>query len=320
MSFYTGQGTVVPSSSFDPDEDAKALRAAMKGFGTDEKAIIDVLVQRSNSQRLYIALSFKTLYGKDLIDDLKSELAGRFEDVIVAMMTPLTDYIAEQLHDAMSGAGTDEDSLIEILCTRTNPEIWDINEAYKRLYEKSLEDDISGDTSGHFQRLLISLCTGARDDAMYDPEKAKEDAQALYEAGTGQWGTDESTFNSILAAQGYQQLKMVFHEYEKLAGESVCSAIEKEMSGSLEKAMLAIAKCVENRPAYFAERLHDAMEGIGTTDKTLIRVVVTRSEIDMVQIKREFEKLYEKSVGEAIANDTSGDYKRVLVALVNGFY
>lgn len=51
--------------------DAEALRKAMKGFGTDEKTIIQVLANRSNLQRQEISSQFKTLYGKVKMEGLK---------------------------------------------------------------------------------------------------------------------------------------------------------------------------------------------------------------------------------------------------------
>lgn len=115
--------TVVAAPGFNPSEDAAALRKAMKGFGTDEAKIIEILCSRTNGQRQQIREAFNRELGRDLIKDLKSELGGKFEDVIVGLMLPPVDYMCEQLNKAMKGMGTDEAALIEVLCPRTNTEV-----------------------------------------------------------------------------------------------------------------------------------------------------------------------------------------------------
>lgn len=104
----------------------------MKGFGTDENAIIEVLCRRSNDQIQQIKRDYKTSYGKDLVEDIKSESSGNFKKVLVALLTPRVEYYAEELERAMDGVGTDEDTLIEILCSSNNNEIRAITNQYQR--------------------------------------------------------------------------------------------------------------------------------------------------------------------------------------------
>lgn len=55
--------TVQPALLFDATADAEVLHKAMKGLGTDEKALIQILCHRTSSQRTEINRTYKSNHG-----------------------------------------------------------------------------------------------------------------------------------------------------------------------------------------------------------------------------------------------------------------
>lgn len=217
----------------------------MKGMGTDEQEIIDILTSRSNIQRQQIKARFEADFERDLIDDLKSELSGSFEVVIVSLMTPPVEFLCKHLHNAMAGMGTDEETLVEILCTKSNEEMKEIVCAYEAKYDRPLAEQMCSETAGYFRRLLTLIVTGVREPkGTVDPQKAKEQAEELYAAGEAKLGTDEEVFNRIMAHASFDQLKLIFEEYKELSGQTIEQAIKHEMDGELHDAMMAIGKII----------------------------------------------------------------------------
>jgi hypothetical protein len=62
------QGTIVPAASFNADADCQALSQAMRGAGTNERALIDIIANRSNSQRQQIKAHYKASFGHVRVD------------------------------------------------------------------------------------------------------------------------------------------------------------------------------------------------------------------------------------------------------------
>jgi len=114
------------------------------------------------------------------------------------------------------------------------------------------------------------------------------------------------------------QLQAVFLEYEKLAKVDVETTVKKLFKGSVEECYLALVKIAKNSASYFSELLHASTKGLGTSDRQLIRITVSRSEKDLKLIREYFQKAFNKTLVSVIEDDTSGDYRDGLIALVKG--
>ncbi|KAM3831109.1 annexin A3 [Vipera latastei] len=313
------RGTIRDFPGFNASKDAEALKRAMEGLGTDETTLIEILTGRSNAQRQLIAAEYKAYTGKELKDALKEETFGDFRHVLSALVTPPAEFDAEEINQTLKGVGTNETALIEIVASRTSQQIRDVIQAYYRIYRSSMNEDVGWDTSGDTKRTLLALLDARRDDSPTAHEEvAKRDAQILYSAGEKRWGTDETKFIEILSSSSFAQLKLTFEEYKKLSGHRMEDTILNETSGDFAELLMAVVKCANNMPAFFAEKVNKSIKGPGTNEIALTRILVSRSEIDLLDIREEYKNLYGESLHSALSSDSSGDYRRTILKICGG--
>nr|ACQ58898.1 Annexin A2-A [Anoplopoma fimbria] len=246
--------TVVPAMDFDPDRDAARIETAIKTKGVDEQTTIDILAKRTYSQRRDIAFAYEKRAKKDMISALKGALSGSLETVILGLMKSTAQYDASLIRGSIKGAGTDEETLIEVLCSRSNNELVEIKKVYKELFKKDLEKDVAGDTSGNFAKLLLALVQTKRAEptGVVDNEKIDEDARALYETGVKIKGTDVPTWISIMSERSVPHLQKVFQRYKSYSPYDMQESIMKEVKGDLQKSFLVLVNCFETNSCTFA--------------------------------------------------------------------
>nr|XP_026245520.1 annexin A10 [Urocitellus parryii] len=268
------QGTIFPAPNFNPIMDAQMLGGALQGFDCDKDLLIDILTKRCNAQRLMIAEAYQSMYGRNLVEDLKEQLSSHFKEVMVGLMYPPPSFDAHELWHAMKGAGTDENCLIDILASRTNGEIFQMREAY----------------------CLRKKISGTREEGYTNPAMAAQDAMVLWEACQQKTGEHKTMLQVILCNKSYQQLWLVFQEFQNISGQDVVDAINDCYDGYFKELLVAIVLCVRDKPAYFAYRLYSAIHDFGFHNKTVIRILIARSEIDLLTIRKCYKERYGKSL------------------------
>ena len=306
------------SNNFNPEQDCQVLRNAVHGIGTDEKAIINIIVNRNAAQRAEIRSYYKSCYGKDLIKRLKEDTSGNFKQVIAGMFMTPAEYDAMCLYKAMKGLGTDEGVLIEIIGTRTNEQLREVKDVFEREYKGTLEKWVIGDTSGNFRNLLVALLQCDRStNPNPDPNMCQADAQALYSAGEGRWGTDEPTFIKIFSKRSAAEIAMINDFYTKSRGKGLLKAIDKEFSGDIKKLLQTVVGGLLDPAGYFATRIREAVKGLGTNDSKLVRVIVSRSEVDLGAIKQAYQRIFGRDMLHDVRDDTSGYYRDILTGIIS---
>ena len=297
-------------------DEVDQLEKSLKG--KEESEITNITLNHTNEERLILREDYKNKFGHDLLEDIEKYMRNDFKTALLALYKEPAEYDADLLYNAMKGIGSDKDVITEILCFRDFDRITKIKEKFKEKYNKDLVSEIKSETSGDYRKAVMNLLENERSqNTSPDLESCKKIAEELYHAGEKKLGTDESVFMKYFTSLSADELALVGKEYHKNYKKNIVEVINNEFSGNEQNLLKNILYGLISPSEYFARKINDSVEGIGTADNQLIRCIVTRYENDMKLIKRYFKQIFKKDMIQRIKEDTSGEYQKLLEGLMS---
>ena len=297
------------------NEAGDLLHNALSGKGKED-AVFDVITNNNLDERLAICEYFQDRYKQNLYEDLKDKLSGNFKDVAINLFLDPIDYKAKMLKKGMRGFSADEVVIIETLTLHTQEELRAIEEAYKEETNRELSKDIEKNFSGIMKRTLLNLLYTPRNkNKIPDHNHCQNLANILVEAGESNWTDNENIFRDVFITSSGEELVLISRYYYEKTGKNILEVIENKLSG--ESKML-LREVIYNNiiPCeLFAEKIYLSCKGLGTNNNLLNRVLVSRSSIDMQDIRDAYKCKYGNTMRKDVADDTSGIYQELCVYL-----
>lgn len=290
----------------------------MKGFGTDENALIRVLSKPDPLQIALLRNTYNTRLRRNLEADIKSETSKYFRDGLVAIVQGPLGHDVHEVNRSIKGLGTKESVLNDVLIGRSNADMRAIKQAYQETFRKSLESEVKGDLSMKTEQLfgLIMAATRAEESTPIDPNQVDRDTQELHRAMDARIGTDQITVCSILSQRSDGQIRAINHHWKQKYHSDMEKVIDAEFSGHMEDALLLMLRRATDRVMSDATQLEEAMAGMGTKDNLLVARIVrvhwNRQHLD--QVKRAYQHKYKKDLVQRVKGEISGDYENLMVA------
>nr|AMP46308.1 annexin 5 [Spironucleus barkhanus] len=300
----------IPNDKF--SKAAERIYNACKGAGTNEGEIILVITSLKPEERVKVPAAFEKIYSKNMIDVLKKDLSGNFQDVVVELFSGarFTKW-AEYIHKCIKGAGTDEKRLLPLVFLMSDEEQPKVAAEFQRLYKTDMVEMIEKDIgNGDWINLLRD---GSNPRTTVLP-MLKVLLMKSFEASKGA-GTDEETFMIVLCKCNTKLYGDVCKAFATKYNKTIGTFIEKEMSGKNEHAFLLAHFALLDKKQAVAYQLSKAIKGAGTDDKNLVNLTTLFADTEcragvLQQAYSQF-----GDITKDIKGDLTGNYEKIVLAL-----
>ena len=282
----------------------------------DEETIVSILSTTSNLDRQIIRLFYKKKFPNLIQKDIQTQLSGDFGKLVLNLFDLPYEYDARELHRSLTSFSKDEKAIIEIIITRPRSHLTLVQKIYKKFYNVSLKNDILNLSDKTFSEFLITILASNRPSGLtLKPNDAYNIAKDIIKNGVKQYGKNVNLFKQVFVDRSREDLIMISRAFYDLYKKNLYDVIDNEISGINKKLIKDILFGLITPAQWFAKKAYKAMKGAGTDDKTLIRVIVSRAEIDMEDIRDYYFRDRNTDLRNDIDGDCSGAYGQLLMNL-----
>ena len=144
------------------DAAQEIITKGLKNYGKDVELFKKLFVKSSREDLVAISREYKNMDKKkrnlyDAVDDACPKVTREIIKAIIYAVVLPAHYFAHLLKKSIVGLGTDEETLSRVLVTRHEVDMDLIRYYYKAETKNELIDDIKGDTSGTYMKILTKL-------------------------------------------------------------------------------------------------------------------------------------------------------------------
>ena len=278
----------------------------------DYSSMTDFITRKTHKERMRLRQIYKQKFDKDLMSDLKSSFAGIYLKIILGLFTDPVEFDIDYIYKCLK-EDTSYNILIEIFASRPDWYLNKIKNLYQRKYNIELEEHIKEGTLDDFKKLLLQILQSERStNQSPDVDQCKKLAEDLEQEESENLTVDSPIINSIFIKSSPQELVSISKEYNKSTQKLITQTINEHFKGNVKNLLNAILMAKISPSEYYANVIHESIDD----EDIILKVIISRAEIDFTQIKKYYLKLYENNVVNDIKKD-SHEYTNLLVAICN---
>ena len=278
----------------------------------DYSSMTDFITRKTHKERMRLRQIYKQKFDKDLMSDLKSSFAGIYLKIILGLFTDPVEFDIDYIYKCLK-EDTSYNIIIEIFASRPDWYLNKIKNLYQRKYNIELEEHIKEGTLDDFKKLLLQILQSERStNQSPDVDQCKKLAEDLEQEESENLTVDSPIINSIFIKSSPQELVSISQEYNKSTQKLITQTIDEHFKGNVKNLLNAILMAKISPSEYYANVMHESIDD----EDIILKVIISRAEIDFTQIKKYYLKLYENNVVNDIKKD-SHEYTNLLVAICN---